>query len=270
MGRAKSPHHCETAFNSKIIFMVEGGDDVAFLQGFFRTKKLIEKDVISVVNNHKTVIEVQKESTITLASLGGIDSLDKEFEQTIRILDNRRDNNEKDIETKAIIVLVDSSNDQDEAHIKNIQETLRKYKFPCPDLNQITQDQNSSIQFGLYVLKDLGGAYNDLESIAIHTLKESDNFKQNVHFVLDTFKTSTQAKGLDISHKQSKRELAVCLATFPKYEGNPRPVLRDHFSEYFNVKDDAFKPLNTLLESLNEQYNLYFEEQKDNTLDAQN
>ena len=124
---------------------------------------------------------------------------------------------------------------------------IRDFGFPVPDENNYTEESSSMVQFGLYVLKDSEGNYQDLESLAIHTLNKDlffksknkqiqiKNFKKRVKVVLGNFRVSSKLTGVDISSKQSKRELAVCLATFPEYEGNPRPILQRHFNYYFDI-----------------------------------
>jgi len=236
---------------NQVLFLVEGGDDVAFLQGFLNANGLKEGNIITVTNTLKQaeVRMVDNVSYIDLASSEGLPNLVKTVEELIKVLGNRIKT--KGVYPKAVVILADSSNPQDETCISKIKTHLTESVFPCPDLNQMSNDPNSPIQFGLYVLKDLtGNEYNDLESIAIHTLKEDNFLKENVHYVLDKFRSGVEEKKIDISSKQSKRELAVCLATFPEYEGNPRPVLRKRFNDYFNIAHPAFAPLNTLLNNL--------------------
>jgi hypothetical protein len=249
--------------STQIIFMVEGGDDVAFLQGFFGAKGVPDQN-INVTSHYNSTASHHNPSNVTLHPSGGITRLVTEFKNTIRAL--KRKSRTDTLLTKAIVVLTDESNAQDTQHIQEIQTILRENALPCPERNSLTNDPDSPIQFGLYVLSDLEGHYNDLESIALHTLKQHTesitDFSAKVGVVRTHFNETCEQQGLDITRKRSKRELAVCLASFPNYEGNPRPVLRNHFETYFDINHKAFTPLNRLLDTLNKHYALFPESEE--------
>ncbi len=285
------PDSSSEMLNSKILILVEGKDDVSFLTGFLKAKGLSEFIKPSESDLISDDIYVQEQ--------GSISSIPPKLDTLLEVLKAKIDeilatkeanyadwtNEEKEAASKKlitnyVIVLVDSSNKEDEKQIQKIKKTLQKFKFPCPNENDITQEKSSLVQFGLYVLKDEENNYNDLESIAIHTLRKNIKIKKNkqaieinsfnvkVEKVLENFRSTSEQQTLDISHKQSKRELAVCLATFPKYKSNPRYIMEDCFTDYFNIQHPAFTPLNKLLDDLNEKYQL-FDDKVDNTPNAQ-
>jgi hypothetical protein len=258
-------------FSSKITFWVEGADDTSFLQGYLRNKGLKSDKVITIQNGEVSERFLNENGLARLVSHGGIDSIVNSLKFVLPKLKDKHDEYRaggvQEFNLEALIILVDNSNEEDEQAITQIERTLTDNGFPCPERNTITNEANAYTQVGLYVLKDMENSqYQDLESLAIHTLKETiepiperhdqtvENFNGKVYGVLKAYDDSRETEGLSFNAKESKRKLAVVLSLFPNYEGNPQPILRKDFEHYFDINHNAFEPLNKLVKTINTRF----------------
>jgi hypothetical protein len=254
-------------FSSKITFWVEGADDTSFLQGYLRNKGLASEKVVTIKNGEASERLLNEEGLTTLVSHGGIDSIVNSLEFVLPKLKDKhneyRAGGAKEFNLEVLIILVDNSSREDEQSIIKIETMLENNDFPCPERNTISDKQDAYTQVGLYVLKDMENShYEDLESLAIHTLKETispvsdrhtytvEKFSEKVLEVLKNYDECRKKHSLYFNSKESKRRLAVALSLFPNYEGNPQPILRKDFEHYFDVGHSAFDPLQKLVEIL--------------------